>query len=207
MAFLDAINDLGQQFTSIVSINDAADAAEQGADFSASSFRAAGVAAVQGGQYSAAVYRNAGASAIAAANYNVALNRIEQGRKEASMALQLSDVSSTNRAIQGASGLSMSSGSYLAVVRDGLARMENTVQQMRVTYDQQRKQINYQGQLTNMNYENQARNAEYQGVVAQTNYENQARQAEYQGQVAASKLNNQNFNNITSFAQNIVGLF
>ncbi len=206
MAGITDFLNIFQQVNSIVGINNSADMAEAGANLSAGSFRAAGVAAVQGGQYSAGVYRQAGQAAVIAANYNIALNRLEEGRKNAAISLQLSDVSSTNRSIQGASGFSMGSGSYLAVQRDGLARVQNQVRQMAVTMDQQRKQINYQGQLTNMNYENQARNAEYQGVVAQVNYENQARQAEYQGQVAKYNMQRSNSQNIGSAVGNIVGL-
>ncbi len=204
-SFQDFLN-IGKQINSIVGVNSAADMAEDGGTLSAGAFRAAGVAAVQGGQYSGAVYRQAGLAATIAANYNIALNNIEQGRKESAISLQLSDLSSTNRSIQGASGFSMGSGSYLAIQRDGLARVENSVRQMRVTMDQQRKQINYQGQLTNMNYENQARNAEYQGVVAQVNYENQARQATYQGQVAAYNMRMGNSKNIGEAIGNITSL-
>ncbi len=206
MAFLDNIQQLFQQGQSIASINNAGDMAEQGAELSAGAFRVAGTAAVQGGQYSAAVYRNAGLAATAATTYNIELSKLEQARKLDALSVNLSSITSTNRSTQGASGFSFNSGSYLAVVRDGLARMEKSVQNMAVTYEQQRTQLTYDGQLTNMNYENQARNAEYQGQVAKVNYENQALQAEYQGQVAKNQAQSQNSKNLVGMFQNITSL-
>jgi hypothetical protein len=206
MSFLDNIQQLFQQGQSITSINDAGNMAEEGASLSAGAFRVAGTAAVQGGQYSAAVYRNAGLAATAATAYNIELSKLEQARKLDALSVNLGQITSTNRSMQGASGFSFNSGSYLAVVRDGLARMEKSVQNMSTTYEQQRTQLTYQGQLTNMNYENQARNAEYQGQVAKVNYENQALQADYQGKVAQYQAQAQNGKNLTSMFQNITSL-
>lgn len=193
---------LGTEAASLFGLFSSASTTIDAGDLAAGGFRAAGTTALQGGQYSAEVYRNAGKAAIAAANYNVELSQIEQTRKEAALSLQLSDIGSSNRAIQGNSGFSFSSGSYLATVKDGLARMENSVTQMRTTYDQQRKQILYQGQLSNMNYENQARNATYQGQVAQTNYENQANQAEYEAEVKANATRSELFSKAGTLGSN-----
>ncbi len=197
---LDVLPQMIQGFQGISLLNDGADMAEQGGQMQAGAFRAAGNQALEGGKYSAAVYRNSGVAARSVANYNIELERVNASRGETALSNEMVSMFAKNRVVQGSSGFSFGSKSYLAVSNAAMNNLTNKVIQDRNTSWQKQQQINFEGQLSSMTAENQARNAEYQGEVAKVNYENQARQAEYQGEVAAYQAKSKG-------AQSIGGLF
>ncbi len=180
--FLDA-------FQGISLINEGASISIDGGNLAAGSYRMAGKQALEGGLYSAEVYRNSGKAASIATAYNQALDQLNTNRQKSALSREISTTTSYNRAVQGGSGISLSSKSYLSVANKVMADYERKNVQMTNSAIQRQQQMGFEGQLAVMNAENQARNAEYQGQVAKANYENQARQAEYEGQVGAYKAN------------------
>lgn len=210
-------------------LNDGAEIAVGGAKMEAGAFRTAGtisaqgydfagLAAINGSKYSAAVARNAGKAAIAAAEYNKGLNRINEQRADDALGKQIAPLFATNRVTQANSGFSFGSGSYLAVTSQAMSNLERVIVQNRNTALQQRAQIGYEGQLTNMGYENQARATEYSGTVAKVNYnyqaaaakvtaENQARNAEYQGEIAEYQAKAANTKNVIGMVSSAFDAF
>jgi len=174
-------------FQGLTMMNSGLDLIKQGSTFQAGIYREAGKAAVQGSQFQASVFRTAAISSTVLTNYNIALDENTTRRNEDALGRQLSDITSTNYATMGASGISINSRSSMAVQNTVMTMAERQFVQIRNDTKQRQSLMQYQGELVAMQYENEARAAEYSGLVQQQASENQALSAEYQGKVDTYK--------------------
>lgn len=122
---------------------------------------------VAGAKMNAQAYRSAGIVSQQTAQYNIAINKLEFNRQMDVMGRTISTTFSQNRAVQGASGFSYGSKSYLAVQNRVFSTYERTIQQAKTSHEQQNAMIKWEGDLAKVENENKARAAEYQGQVAQ----------------------------------------
>lgn len=123
--------------------------------------------AILGGQLDATQYHMAGAAAMAEANYNAALTQFNTNRQMDALSRQVTDTFTHNQAIQGSAGVSMGSGSYLAVAHAAMSAFERQTTQIF-----NNSLIQQAGQM-------------YAGKVQQTEAENEANMALYKGQSTA----------------------
>lgn len=146
--------------------------------------------ATLGGAMDAQRYRMEGDAAVAEANYNISLNDYNVNRQFDSLQRNMQDVFSSNKAVQGASGLSMGSHSYLAVTNAAMSQYERNIIQLHNNGLIKDNALRYVGQVQQTETENQALTAEYGAKVTSTlaNYSAGVASAVdlYQGQAAAT---------------------
>jgi hypothetical protein len=236
-SFLDAAPSFIKAFNGISLINDAASvqiagtqmeatAALQGSQFTADlALQGAKIEsdfALQGADLQAQRYRMAGAASAAEAKYNISLDKYNTGIQKEAFGRQVSDLFSKNRSIQGASGLSFGSKSYLVATSQNMSAMERQFMQLKNAAYQRQATLAYQGQNAANSAENSARIAEYNGqtqsILASYKGQVDASKATYQGQVAAADANYrgqvaqyqadlQNSKNVNSLFSNVFSMF
>lgn len=124
---------------------------------------------IAGAKINAQAYRSAGISSEATAGYNIAINNLEYNRQRDVLSRTIHTAFSQNRAIQGASGFSFASKSYLAVQNQIRSTYERQIQQAQTSHEQQNALIQYEGQAAKVEFENRARAAEYEASIASYN--------------------------------------
>lgn len=167
-----------------------AELADQGGSIAVQGANLTAQAALQGSNYSASVYQAYATSALADSNYNQALQQSQFDRQMDSLSRNISNVTTHNQAVQGASGLGMGSKSFLAVNNQFISNTERQIVQMRNTNLQTQQQIATQGQVQAQMFTNEANAATYSGQV-------QATEANYQGSIAGYKADLQESQNLT----------
>lgn len=119
----------------------------------------------QASEMSALGFRQQGAQSKKIAEYNIALDRNTLGRQLDSLSREVSATTGVQRGQMAASGLDVSSQSFLAITNQTLDAAMRQVNDMKV--DQQTLAQNrlFQAEVEAVNAENQARAAEFQGEL------------------------------------------
>lgn len=200
----DFFSGISKGFEGLGTIFSGMSATSAAADYSSALLNQSGQEALQAGQYTAGVYRQAEQITRNTTEYNIAAERYNYARQNDATSRQLKDMFSSNRAMMGASGIGLGSGSYLSVQSAVLDRMTSQAIQMHNATIQRQKMIDYNGMLTEYDYENKAVQAEYSAKVQDVNYRNQAQAEQYKAEVANSQASSAGFSQILGIGKNIL---
>lgn len=117
-----------------------------------------------GSQMSARQAEIAGQNAMAAAQYNVQLHRREIDRKLDRIAREIEAVGSTQVAQASASGLSVTSKSFLQIANDTMSQYEREVLTTRNAAAEREQSILFEGRIAQNQAQNQAASARSSGI-------------------------------------------
>lgn len=110
--------------------------------------------------------RNAGAGAMAAANYNANLVSFNLNRQLDDLGRTINRTIASQRAAAGASNLSVSSASFLAVANTTMNQFEREILRRKNSAQIEREGILFEGRSRQAAFERQAEQTETQGAVA-----------------------------------------
>lgn len=101
-------------------------------------------------------YKAAGSASMASAKYNKQLEDVASQKRETDLGRQLASVMSTQRAQLGASGVSISSKSALALMNESISAFEAALMNERNTSDQRGEAIMFEGRAAKAAADNRA---------------------------------------------------
>ncbi len=133
----------------------------------------AGQTAYQGGQYSALSYRDAGDAALEYAKYNAQITSMNLAQQLSELSSQQAQVASLQKVQMAASGVALSSQSYLSVASATIDSFARKKQSLQLATDISNQSTLFQGQISKVQAENQARQAAYQGELQRAQYNQQ----------------------------------
>lgn len=92
-------------------------------------------------------YEAAGVASMASARYNAAIEELNSERRQVEMGRQVSNILSTQRAQAGASGLDVTSKSFLALMNESISSFESAIINERNVSEQRQDSLIYQGRV------------------------------------------------------------
>ncbi len=162
--------------------------------------RTGGALQQQGLAIQASSFRSGGQSAVNAATYNTQLTAVNFIREREFIGRQIASVASSQRAQAASTGISVTSGSTLAVMdatlNDFTRKLIHTKQNAEFKINKQR----FEGQVALAESENRARAAEHQGAIARF-------QAESSASEQQTRLDQNLFSGVATGFQTILGGF
>lgn len=122
---------------------------------------------VQGANSRAAIFRSAQQQVKTEANYNIAIERFNRNRELDSLSRDFDNFFSAQRSQMAATGVGLSSKSFLAVANETQSAFERDLLRLRNTSKLTEQKIQFKAKSQIAGFENEARTAEYEGRVAQ----------------------------------------
>jgi murein L,D-transpeptidase YcbB/YkuD len=165
----------------------AADIAQKGADYQASTYRIGGDIAATGALLSAGGYRASAQAVQGAAAFNLGIDDLNTQRQLDAVSRQYQRTISSQIAQAASSGISVTGRSAILLRNEAADSFGNQFIDLKIDAENKRRSVIYESNVKQTQLENQARAEEYQAAAARVTAANQAQEAAYQGKIASSQ--------------------
>ncbi len=169
----------------ISTILQGADIARQGSALSAASIIQGGEVAAMGAQFTADGLRQSANSVRQATSFNLQIDAINSKRELQALSTQYHRVLGIQTAQMAATGLSVSSKSFMAIQQNTANSFEGALMRTAIDAENAKRARIFESDVKQTNLENQARAAEYQAQAERVLARNRAAQEQYAGEVSA----------------------